>query len=188
MIKGEGKTNCHGGGQAGMDLRVGCHLVPWSLSQRSQPTPHALPFNPTGMTKEEGKNHLKLETTSIPVKQLGANPSPSKVKGNTLIEILVSLSVLSLLFIIGMYLFQQLTGIFSPVQVFQHRTIAREVLYTPIPEEYQEEEELLIKGRRIIKEITPLNKEATLLQIKVSCYWDDQLMLERNRYISLRHE
>ncbi|MEM6766784.1 MAG: prepilin-type N-terminal cleavage/methylation domain-containing protein [Bacteroidota bacterium] len=136
------------------------------------------------LCRSESINHLEGKVSN----RTRACLSPSKVKGNTLIEILVSLSVLSLLFVMGMFLLQQLTGMYSPVKVFQHRAIVREVLYRPLPDKYQEEEEWNIKGRRVVRSIRSLNKEAHVVQVKVSCFWNEQLMLERNRYITLSYE
>lgn len=107
------------------------------------------------------------------------------IKGNTLVEILVSLSVLSLLFVLGSMVFQGLSGIYSPVQQFHNRTMVREVLYRPLPEALEEEEEWEMRGRRVVRRILPLMSQEGIVEIKVSCYWQDQLILERSRYVEM---
>ena len=104
------------------------------------------------------------------------------MKGNTLVEILVSLSVISLMFVLGSMIFQSLSGIHSPVQQFYDRSIVREVLYRSLPEVIEGSEEWEIRGRRVVRSILPLKTEKDILEIKVSCFWQDKLMLERSRY------
>ena len=104
----------------------------------------------------------------------------TKLSGSTLIEVLMSLSLLSIVFVMGFALLQQLIGIQSPVQQFQHRTICRQVLYEPIASNYQAKEEREIKGRRLVKTIEAMEE---LYLISVECYWGDKLLLKRSRIV-----
>ncbi|MEM8897796.1 MAG: hypothetical protein AAGC85_06810 [Bacteroidota bacterium] len=107
------------------------------------------------------------------------------IRGNTLVEILVSLSVLSLLFVLGSMLFQSLSGIHSPVQKFHNRSLVREFLYMPLQEDWEKDETWEIRGRHMVRRISSLGEYSGLVEIKVSCYWQDQLILERSRYTKI---
>lgn len=111
-----------------------------------------------------------------------------KLAGNTLIEVLMSLSILSLVFLLGMGLMQQVMGIYSPVQRFRTRTILHQEMektnFTFIPFE----EEIEILGRRLHRQITWKNPQQQLVEVKLSCFWGEQEIESRYKIINLKNQ
>ena len=102
--------------------------------------------------------------------------------GSTLVEVLVSLSMIGLVFTLGMLLFQRLTSLNSPPEVFKSRALVRQVLAEPIdPEVLESEREIM--GRRLVKKLLVLQLEPALYEVQVQCFWDERLLEERNRYV-----
>lgn len=56
-----------------------------------------------------------------------------RLKGNTLIEVLTGLALLSIVMVLGLSLFQQLGGIFSAAQQHRQSAYCRSLLYDPVP-------------------------------------------------------
>lgn len=110
-----------------------------------------------------------------------------KVKGNTLLEVLMSLSIISLIFLLGMGLLQQITGISSPVQRFRTRTIMQEELektdFTFIPLE----EELEVQGRKLHRKISWIDKQQGLVEIRLSCLWGEREIESRKKILQLKN-
>jgi len=110
-----------------------------------------------------------------------------KVKGNTLLEVLMSLSIISLVFLLGMGLLQQITGISSPVQRFRTRAIMQRELertdFTFIPLE----EEMEVQGRKLHRSISWINKKQEIVEIQVSCFWGEREIENRKKIINLKN-
>ncbi len=113
--------------------------------------------------------------------------SKQKLKGNTLIEVLMSLSILSLVFVLGMGLLQQITGIHSPVQRFRTQNILQQemektgFLLIPLTEEIE------VLGRRIQREISWIDPQRQLVHVRISCFWGEQEIAVRHRIINLNN-
>lgn len=108
----------------------------------------------------------------------------SKFSGSTFIEMISAMAILSLTFTLSMNLFSMLVGIDSPVKRFQTQGIVHTFLLEPIQAPYEEETERMILGRRCIRTITPIEK-SSFTHIKVSCFQNDRLLLERERIAEL---
>ena len=103
--------------------------------------------------------------------------------GSTLVEVLVSLSMIGLVFTLGMLLFQRLTSLNSPPEVFKSRALVRQVLAEPIdPEVLESEREIM--GRRLVKKLLVLQLEPALYEVQVQCFWGERLLEERKRYVN----
>ncbi len=116
---------------------------------------------------------------------MGNHPLPSKLKGTTLIEVLTSMALLGVLFVMGMMLLGKLTDIHSPVQRYQNRVLVLEMLNAPIALPFEKEIEQEIKGRRIIRTIEPFDLQRNLYEVAVTCLWQDQVQLSKKRIVIL---
>lgn len=110
-----------------------------------------------------------------------------KLKGNTLVEVLISLSLISLLFVMGMMLFGTMTGIQSPSQSFRNRALLESYLERPIDQENSYEEEAIIQGRTLHRKVQLLDKYKGLFLLEATCSYGDKLLEKRSKLIS-KHE
>lgn len=110
---------------------------------------------------------------------------PTHLNGSTLVEVLTSLSILALVFTLGMNIFQRLSGIHSPVEKAKTQSLIREVLYAPLPPLIAPKTETEIGGRVLVKTITPINEKQGLYEIEVSAYWQENLLDSRKRIIQI---
>ena len=106
------------------------------------------------------------------------------LKGNSLVEVLSSLSLLALLFLIGLMLFHRLTGPMSPVEMQKSRALTESYLYEPLAIPIEESEEREIMGRLLVRKIELLTSD--LYWIQVSCFMGHQQVDHRNRIIRLK--
>ncbi|MEM6801594.1 MAG: prepilin-type N-terminal cleavage/methylation domain-containing protein [Bacteroidota bacterium] len=105
-----------------------------------------------------------------------------RLKGNTLIEVLIGLSLLSLVFLIGMKALEGITGIHSPVQEFRTQALLslymqKELLLIPF------EEEVETQGRRLERKAIWLDEKQGLVLLELSCFWGEQKVRERKKII-----
>ena len=106
-----------------------------------------------------------------------------KLSGNTLIEVLTALGLLSLVFALGIGIFQQIAGISSPTQRHKSRVLMKEFLDAPLPFPFVRKEEKEIKGRQMVREIILIHPGKRLCQLTVSCFWKNELVERRSRII-----
>ncbi|MEL7531384.1 MAG: hypothetical protein AAFN10_08765 [Bacteroidota bacterium] len=106
-----------------------------------------------------------------------------RLKGNTLVEVMMSLSLLALVFMLGMYQFHQIIGIQSPAQRFRTHAAVQHALDKALPDLGSNTEEEMVFGRRIQRDWQSIGRDNQLLQIRVRCYRGDKLLEERFRII-----
>ncbi|MEZ4824838.1 MAG: hypothetical protein R3C61_00875 [Bacteroidia bacterium] len=109
----------------------------------------------------------------------------TRLKGSTLTEVLVALSVLSVAFGAGLLSLRQITGIHSALEIFRTQTLTRQELYffdgfSPVTEEK------IIAGRRIVRTIRIVSVQPPLVEITVDCYFRNQLLETRSIITALR--
>ena len=107
-----------------------------------------------------------------------------QLSGGTLLEVLTSLSVLSIIFVMGLMIFQNMTGMYSPPQRLKTRALVKTWLYESIDDEIEEERET--QGRRLIRRITLIGATAGLYEIEVQAFTGEILLEKRKRVI--RHD
>ena len=103
-----------------------------------------------------------------------------KLKGQTLIETLVSLALLGLLFMLGLTLIGQLQGPNSPPQVHQARSLARAFLHEPI-EGRPTAESQEAKAFRLERSITAAEYHG-LYEVSVRVFRGEQEVLVVRRF------
>lgn len=108
-----------------------------------------------------------------------------KVKGNTLVEVLISLSLISMLFVMGMMLFGAFTGINSPTQSFRNRVLLENYLERPIEERNSYQEQHLIQGRTLQRKIQVLDNKKSLFLLEASCFYGEKLLERRSKLIRI---
>ena len=106
-----------------------------------------------------------------------------RLKGNTLIEVLVSLSLISMLFVMGMMLFGSFTGIHSPSQSFRNRALLESYLEKPLREPVSYEEEELIQGRLLKRKVLLLDELSGLYLISASLSYGEKELEKRSKVI-----
>ena len=109
------------------------------------------------------------------------------LKGSSLLEVLIGLSILSLCFVIGMMIFRQLTGIHSPPEKFKTAALVEDFLYSPPPLFFTTEEEKELSGRRFIRKLEMLSEKDQLFRMSVSAYLGERLLMERSRITRIPH-
>lgn len=98
-----------------------------------------------------------------------------RLDGNTLIEVLVSLSLISVLFVMGMYLWMQIAGPSNPIEQQKVRQMMLEFLAEPWPEGLEEQERE--QGhKKLIRSFEPIREEQGLFQVTVRMYSKDQFI------------
>ena len=113
-------------------------------------------------------------------------PLPTTLSGSSLLEVLSSLSLLGLLFVLSMSLVGQLQGKQSPVFTYQTQVLCREKLYESLdPEWVKSEESWLLKGREITRKLDPIDEQKGLFLLTVTCKWQEKEILKRQRIIQL---
>ena len=105
-----------------------------------------------------------------------------KLKGNTLIEVLVGLSLLSLVFLIGMKALEGISGIHSPVQEFRTQALLSSYMQKEIPF-IPFEEEVELQGRKLQRKASWLEEKQGLIVLELICYWGEQKVGERKKII-----
>lgn len=105
-----------------------------------------------------------------------------RLKGNTLIEVLLGLSLLSLVFLIGMKALEGITGIHSPVQEFRTQALLSSYLQKRLPY-IPFEEEVLLEGRKIERKAIWLDEKQGLILLELSCFWGEEKVGERKKII-----
>lgn len=106
------------------------------------------------------------------------------LSGQTLIEVLTSLAILSLVFVMGMMLFQRLSGIQSPPERLQTRMMVAAFLDEPIhPSEFFTEKD--IRGRLLHRTIRPIDQRRQVYQVRVQAYWGKTLLEDRKKVVKL---
>ena len=106
------------------------------------------------------------------------NSSVNSLRGQTLIEVLVSLSILSLVFVLGLMLFQQISGIHAPAERQQTRMMLASFLQEPFYEsDHLTERE--IRGRTLVRRIQLMDRKRALFKVEVSAYWRGKLLEKR---------
>lgn len=108
------------------------------------------------------------------------------LSGQSLIEILVSLSMLGLIFVLGAYFFQSLGGIHSAKAQLQTRYLVEGYLQAPVEPSSPREESLEIQGRRLERSIRLLSRASSLYEIKVVAFWGDTYLTEMKLCRSFR--
>lgn len=111
--------------------------------------------------------------------------SRHKLQGNTLVEVLISLSLISLLFVMGMMLFGTFTGINSPSQSFRNRALLENYLERPIDQENSYQEEAIIQGRTLQRKVQLLDRKKGLFLLEASCSYGDKLLERRSKLITI---
>lgn len=104
-----------------------------------------------------------------------------KLSGATLLEVISSLALLSIIFIIGSLIFKRLGDIQSPTQMLKSRQVAEALLAEPIPFPVPERQEWELQGRRCERTIKVLVPEKGIVELSIVCYWGDRLLLSRQR-------
>ncbi len=108
------------------------------------------------------------------------------LSGATLLEVISSLALLSIIFIIGSLVFKRLGDIQSPAQVLKSRQLAEELLAAPIPYPIPERQEWELQGRRCERKIKVLVPEKGIVELSIDCYWGNRLLLNRKRIERIR--
>lgn len=108
-----------------------------------------------------------------------------KLSGQTLIEVLTSMSILSLVFVMGMMLFQQITGIHSPAEKQQTRMMVGAWLEEPIDPLFPFAERE-IRGRRLQRAIKLYDQRRGVYEVEVCALWGQDVLERRRRIIQIR--
>ncbi|MDX2247951.1 MAG: hypothetical protein SF052_14290 [Bacteroidia bacterium] len=111
--------------------------------------------------------------------------SAYRFQGSSLVEVLTSLSVLSITFMGGWMLFRLIMGIHSPVEEFRTQLLTRQVLYETFTTEALPGEKILM-GRTLVRSVTLLETQPPLLEISVRCYYQNRLLETRTIITPLR--
>lgn len=102
--------------------------------------------------------------------------------GQSLLEVITSLSLLSLLCALGLQLSLRLTDIHSPTEQQITRRVVQNMLWTP-PNLDAESVEIWQKGRRLEGNLTLISGDRGLYQWEVSAFVQDQLVERQSRYV-----
>lgn len=116
-------------------------------------------------------NPMKVTLPHIPAKA-------RKLKGQTLIEVLTSLSILSTVFVMGLMLFQQFTGIQAPVERQQTRLMVADWL-SESPAFAPENEERENRGRLLVRRVRLIDPARQTYWVEVSAFWGERLLERR---------
>lgn len=119
---------------------------------------------------------LKIKYTSLKNKL--------QLKGHSLIEVLASLSIIALVFVLGMGLAERFVGIYSPPERFVTRQLVQEFLQQEPPWQ-SVRETFWRRDRRIVYEVMMWDPEMGLFEIKVSAFWEGELVEKRSRFVRL---
>lgn len=111
--------------------------------------------------------------------------NPLKLKGATLVEVMVALSLISIIFVIGSLIWTNLSGPSAPGKVWDSRRIAREMLHEFETNLDAGEETKKVEGRIYKREIRPLNRENSLYEVTVVMFGGEgERVFERTKIIA----
>lgn len=110
-----------------------------------------------------------------------------RLKAASLVEVLVAMSLVSVMFVIGTMIWLQLNGPRAPFRELEFRLKAREIL---IGMEDFAGENGVIQDPTVyfVRETEPLNADQNLFQITVSCFQNNGELIFRRARIIQRHE
>ena len=98
------------------------------------------------------------------------NPSPSiqKLKASSILEVLVSLSLASIVFVIGGMVWLQINGSNAPHREIEQRIVARELIADAINEGKKQDQIFTIGATKYLRKVIVLNAETQLCEITVT--------------------
>ncbi|MEM7373244.1 MAG: hypothetical protein AAF587_31760 [Bacteroidota bacterium] len=109
------------------------------------------------------------------------------LSGQTLIEVLTSLSILSLVFVMGMMLFQRIIGIHAPNEQQQTRMMISSWMNEPFdPLDLETERD--IRGRLLRKQIRLIDKRRQVYEVRIEAYWGKQRLDKQYKVFKLVSE
>lgn len=104
-----------------------------------------------------------------------------KVKGNTLLELVMGMGILALVFVLGMGSHHQLAGIYSSPQRFQTQVILEEMLQAPFSELSPADSVVEWRGREVRRHLKALDAEGSLWEVTVTALWEGRVLGKRRR-------
>lgn len=110
----------------------------------------------------------------------------TKYRGSTLLEVLVSMSLASIVFVIGSAVWLQLNGMQAPFRQLDQRLVARELIDRV--GEGTEELEIVMRrqGMKFVRNVAALNPERGLYEVTVVCYSaDDKPIMKRGKIVRI---
>jgi len=115
------------------------------------------------------------------------NSLPYRLKGSTLVEVLVAMSLVSILFVIGSQTVLQVNGIRAPYREQGHRLKARTIIQE-LEAGHVVPDVVHFESVYFVTESYPAPQSDRLLQVDVKCFdQGDQLLFTRHKIIR-RHE
>lgn len=111
-----------------------------------------------------------------------------RLAGSTLLEVLSSLALLALLFMLGSVLFQQLGGIHSPLQTLRTRRIMGNFLTEPISLPLTRSEIRELSGRTCERTVEVLIPQKGVVRLTVSCAFGEELLDTRSIIMRIPQE
>ncbi|MEO0899581.1 MAG: hypothetical protein AAFY71_24440 [Bacteroidota bacterium] len=106
-----------------------------------------------------------------------------KIPGSTLIEVLISLSLLGLVFGLGVNILLSFTGISSPKEQFTTDLLIKNYLEEPLDSPFPLEEERMLQGRRLIRRVEIRHTKSRIIEIQVEA-WSGENFLSRRSLIT----
>jgi Tfp pilus assembly protein PilV len=108
-----------------------------------------------------------------------------RLRGNSLVEVLTGLSLLSLSMVLGLLLFQQLGGAYSVAQKARAYARSRSLLYASFqPEENATEQKWLFWTYQ--RKVSPVSTQTDLYEISVVCHYGEHPVYQLNRYATFQ--
>jgi hypothetical protein len=101
-------------------------------------------------------------------------PLNSELKASSLVEVLVSLSLVSIVFVIAAMIWLQISGLQSPYHQTDQRMAARKLIDQAIATHALHDQTFTIQGIQYFRAIHPLHPENRLYEITVTAYQQDQ--------------
>gem|GEM_PF-2497584 len=111
---------------------------------------------------------------------------PKRLKASTLVEVLVSFSIIAIIFVLGSQLWSQAILKQSPMYVFRGRAFIREVIDKPVHPNEVGIDTMKRMPFVCIRHIRPYQTEPYLREVSVQCYWQNRLIGTRKRYIRVQ--
>lgn len=114
-------------------------------------------------------------------------PFPYRLRGSTLIEVLVAMTLVSIIFVIGSQTVLQVNGIQAPYREQGHRLRARTIIQE-VEVGHEVPDVIHFESVYFVTEVKPSEHNSRLLQVDVDCFdHQDQLLFSRHKIIR-RHE
>jgi hypothetical protein len=115
-------------------------------------------------------NQAPLASHPLPPASRCIGVAPARLKAASLVEVLVSLSLASITFVIAAIVWLQISGLNAPYRQTDQRMIARNLIDQAIAQQITQDQDYLIQGVHYLRTIEPLNPETNLYQITITAY------------------